>query len=90
VLLPDTSEDLPLAPTLLAELIGHFMAAGHLTFGLKEMATAVVQAGVEAGEGGTAAAAAANVEKDVEDPPLVDMDAAGPMLLLVASAIKVG
>jgi hypothetical protein len=29
-LLPDISEDLPLAPNLLAELIGHFMAAGEL------------------------------------------------------------
>jgi hypothetical protein len=44
-LLPDVVEDVPKAPLLAAEQIGHFMGAGHLSFDLAELATAIKEAG---------------------------------------------
>lgn len=74
-------DDVPKSPVLVAELIGHFMAAGALSFGLGELVSAVKDAGaVGAGE---------KQEDDPEDPPLVDAEKAAPMVLVVAKAIKV-
>lgn len=44
-ILPDLMDDVPKSPVLVAELVGHFMAAGQLTFNLKELAAAVREAG---------------------------------------------
>lgn len=81
-ILPDLVEDVPKAPVLLAEVIGHFMAAGLLTFNLPDVAKAVKEAGAED--------AAAGDDEEAMDPPLIDSEKALPMLLIVANAIKVG
>lgn len=82
--LPDTIEDVPKAPVMVAGLIGHLLGAGHLTFGLAELASAVREAGAE----DAAEAAAAEGEEEGEDPPLVDAEKAAPMLLAAANAAR--
>jgi hypothetical protein len=84
--LPDLVEDVPKSPALVAELIGHFLAAGQLSFGLQELAVAVKEAGVEQQ---AAAAAGGDGEEDEQEPPLIDHEKAAPMLLIVANSIKV-
>jgi len=79
--LPDLVEDVPKSPVLVAEVIGHFLAAGQLSFGLAELAAAVKEAGADGGE---------QQEGDAEDPPLVDSEKAAPMLLVTVNAVKVG
>jgi hypothetical protein len=82
--LVDLAEEVPKSPVLVAEVIGHFLAAGQLSFGLAELAAAVKDAG--------AAQQEANKEDgdgEGEDPPLVDQERAAPILLVVANAIKV-
>jgi hypothetical protein len=82
--LPDLVEDVPKSPVLVAELIGHFLAAGQLSFGLQELATAVKEAGVE-----QQAAAGGDGDEEAPEPPLIDAEKAAPMLLVVANSIKV-
>lgn len=82
--LPDLVEDVPKAPLLAAETIGHFMASGLITFGLGDLAKAVKEAGAEdAAKGG-------DEEDEALEPPLIDSEKAAPMLLIVANTIKVG
>jgi hypothetical protein len=44
-ILPDLIDDVPKSPVLVAELIGHFLAGGQLSFSLGELAAAVREAG---------------------------------------------
>lgn len=44
-LMPDLMDDVPKSPVLVAELIGHFMAAEQLSFGLAELAAAIKESG---------------------------------------------
>jgi hypothetical protein len=81
--MPDLVEDVPKAPLLLAALIGHFMAAGQLDFGLGELAAAVREAGADAGDGEQ------DGGDDEQDAPLVDAEKAAPMLVVAVNAIKV-
>lgn len=82
--LPDLVEDVPKSPVLVAEVIGHFLAGGHLSFGLQELYAAVKEAGADQQGGG-----GEEGDGESEDPPLVDAEKAAPMLLVVANSIKV-
>lgn len=94
--LPDLVEDVPISPLLVAELAGHFLAAGQLSFTLAEFAAAVREAGAEdAAEEPKASKGEDGGDQEEEDaeaqePPLIDAEKALPMLLVVANAIKVG
>lgn len=83
--LPDLVEDVPKAPMLVGQLAGSFIASERLTFGLLELAAAAKDAGADRPSGG----GADDDEEEPVDPPLVDGEAAGPMLLAAANAIKV-
>lgn len=82
-LLPDWSEDVPVAPAVVAGTLGHLLARGCTTFGLAELARALREAGADE------AAAAADGDDGAADPPLVDGERAAPMLLSVLAELKV-
>eukprot|EP00879_Flechtneria_rotunda_P018132 GHRR01019014.1.p1 GENE.GHRR01019014.1~~GHRR01019014.1.p1 ORF type:complete len:326 (+),score=149.69 GHRR01019014.1:847-1824(+) len=84
-ILPDLVEDVPKAPLLVAGVIGHFINTGHLTFGVLELVKAVKEAGADDGKAG---GGEDGEEEEELDPPLIDSEKAGPMVLIVINAIK--
>jgi hypothetical protein len=81
-LLPEWYEDTPKAPVLVAECIGHFMAAGQVSFGLDQLVSAVTAAGVQKATG--------EEREEEEEAPLIEEEKAAPMVLTVLDLIKVG